>query len=135
MLHQLQVSSQGPIEIATSLKQIEMLYFIIQNQIKESSCLGKEKNLKISQWTIKENIPVRTTLLAPIAFATNNDNRPTGPAPKIRTFELMPMFARLQACTPTDNGSNNAPSANVTLSGNLQRKTILLQILFSSFTN
>lgn len=75
----------------------------------------------MNQWTIKENVPVITILLAPIAFATNKDNRPIGPAPKIRTFEPMPMFARLQACTPTDNGSNSAPSANVTLSGNLQR--------------
>lgn len=65
------------------------------------------------------NIPIRITFDAEKAFAANNVIRPIGPAPKIKTTEPTPTLPRLQACTPTDNGSINAPSTNDTLSGNL----------------
>ena len=64
--------------------------------------------------------PVITIFLAPIALATSKVTRPMGPAPKTKTFDPIPTFARLQAWTPTDKGSKSAPSSRLTWSGNLK---------------
>lgn len=60
------------------------------------------------------------TLLAPKALATIRVTIPIGPAPLIKTFDPRVTAAFLQAWTPTDKGSNRAPSSRVTLSGSLK---------------
>jgi hypothetical protein len=42
------------------------------------------------------------------------------PAPQTRTVSPIVRPARRHACTPTDNGSSNAPSSKLTESGNLE---------------
>ena len=76
------------------------------------------------------NIPVITIFFAPIALATSKVTKPIGPAPRISTLELIPTSPRLQACTPTDNGSKRAPSSKLIWSGNLLQKIINTEINF-----
>lgn len=77
-------------------------------------------------------IPVTTTLFAPMTLATSKVNKPIGPAPRINTLESIPIPARLQVCTATDNGSKNAPSSKLTCSGNLLQKITNVEINFLS---
>ena len=52
------------------------------------------------------------------------------PAPNISTLSDIEIPALLQACTPTDNGSSNAPSSNETWSGNLKIDCILNNCIY-----
>lgn len=65
-------------------------------------------------------LPVIQTLAAPIAFAVSKFTSPIGPAPHIRTKSPRDTPALLHAWTPTDIGSNKAPSSSDTWSGSLE---------------
>lgn len=59
-------------------------------------------------------IPVITTFEAPKALAVRSVTKPIGPLPRIKTFDPTRTLAFLQACTPTERGSNKAPSSRET---------------------
>lgn len=71
---------------------------------------------------ITQRVPVTIIFWAPIALAASTVTNPIGPLPRMRTLVPIETLPLLQAWTPTDNGSNNAPSSKDTFFGNLRAK-------------
>ena len=55
------------------------------------------------------------------------------PAPQMSTLLPRPTLPRLQAWTPTDSGSNNAPSSKLTWSGNLATQATVAPLCYILF--
>lgn len=71
-------------------------------------------------------LPVIMIFDAPKAFAVARVTKPIGPLPRITRLVPNLTFPFLQACTPTDSGSSNAPSSSDTWFGSLNKKKIIV---------